>query len=88
MTVTVPVQWESWTAPSERQLQFVLTTGPAECDAAEVEIVETPAAVSVGIRIGSRPDVDGPCGAVLATTVVDVALDTPLAGRRVIDANA
>lgn len=88
MTVTVPVAWESWTAPNERQLQLELNAGPPECDAAEVEVVETPTEVRVSIRVGNRPDVEGPCAAILSASVVDVTLDTPLSGRRVIDPNA
>ncbi len=48
-----PVRWESWTMVSQNELEFLVGSGLAECQAARVHLTELADEVRVGIEVGS-----------------------------------
>lgn len=82
---STPRQWMSWEAIGQNELQFVVNSGSAECEAAQVEIGETADVVRVGIKIGFKPELQNACGGASTLSVVTVALQKPLGSRRVVD---
>ena len=82
-----PVRWESWSMVSQNEVEFVVPSGLAICQAARVHLTELADEVRVGIEVGSKPEQRNPCALIGTTSRVVVKLSAPLGGRRVIDAN-
>ncbi len=82
-----PVRWESWSMVSQNELEFLVGSGLAECQAARVHLTELADEVRVGIEVGYKAEQRNPCALIGATSRVMVKLSAPLGGRRVVDAN-
>jgi len=82
-----PVRWDSWSMVSQNELEFLVGSGLAICQAARVHLTELADEVRVGIEVGSKPEQRNPCALIGTTSRVVVKLSAPLGGRRVIDAN-
>jgi len=82
-----PVRWGSWTIASQNELEFIVPSGLAICQAARVHLTELADEVRVGIEVGSKAEPGPPCEAIETMSRVVVKLSAPLGGRRVIDAN-
>jgi len=83
-----PVRWESWSMVSQNELEFLVGSGLAECQAARVHLTELADEVRVGIEVGYKAEQRNPCALIGATSRVMVKLSAPLGGRRVVDANS
>jgi len=83
-----PVRWDSWTMVSQNELEFLVGSGLAECQAARVHLTELADEVRVGIEVGYKAEQRNPCQAIGTTSRVMVKLSAPLGGRRVVDANS
>ncbi len=82
-----PVRWESWSMVSQNELEFLVGSGLAICQAARVHLTEYADEVRVGIEVGYKAEQRNPCQAIGTTSRVMVKLSAPLGGRRVLDAN-
>lgn len=73
--------------PSTLRVHLVLGAPPCSV-LAEVQVVETPQHVRIGVLEGQKPgaDCDGPVPPLAAPRYVDITLDAPLDGREIIDA--
>jgi len=83
-----PARWESWSMVSQNELEFIVPSGLAECQAARVHLTELADEVRVGIEVGSKAEPGPPCEAIGTMSRVMVRLSAPLGGRRVVDANS
>jgi len=83
-----PVRWESWSMVSQNELEFVVPSGLAICQAARVHLTELADEVRVGIEVGSKAEPGPPCEAIGTMSRVMVKLSAPLGGRRVVDADS
>jgi hypothetical protein len=83
-----PVRWESWSMVSQNELEFLVGSGLAICQAARVHLTELADEVRVGIEVGYKAEQRNPCQAIGTTSRVMVTLSAPLGGRRVTDANS
>jgi len=83
-----PVRWESWSMVSQNELEFLVGSGLAICQAARVHLTELADEVRVGIEVGYKAEQRNPCQAIGTTSRVMVKLSAPLGGRRVTDANS
>jgi len=79
-----PVRWDSWSMVSQNELEFLVGSGLAICQAARVHLTELADEVRVGIEVGSKPEQRNPCALIGTTSRVVVKLSAPLGGRRVI----
>ncbi len=73
---------------SQNELEFIVPSGLAECQAARVHLTELADEVRVGIEVGSKAEPGPPCEAIGTMSRVMVRLSAPLGGRRVVDANS
>ncbi len=73
---------------SQNELEFLVGSGLAECQAAWVHLTELADEVRVGIEVGYKAEQRNPCQAIGTTSRVMVKLSAPLGGRRVVDANS
>jgi len=83
-----PVRWDSWMMVSQNELEFLVGSGLAECQAARVHLTELADEVRVGIEVGYKAEQRNPCALIGTTSRVMVKLSAPLGGRRVVDANS
>ena len=51
-----PVRWESWSMVSQNELEFIVPSGLAICQAARVHLTELADEVRVGIEVGSKAE--------------------------------
>jgi len=51
-----PVRWDSWSMVSQNELEFIVPSGLAECQAARVHLTELADEVRVGIEVGSKAE--------------------------------
>jgi len=58
-----PVRWESWSMVSQNELEFIVPSGLAECQAERVHLTELADEVRVGIEVGSKAEPGPPCEA-------------------------
>lgn len=78
------VPWRSWRAVDDTTLELVVTAGPADCYAAQPEVVETDTEVRVRVRVGRVPEAaDRECPAIALESIVPARLAAPLGARRV-----
>lgn len=83
---SIPVECYRITGDARIEVGFVMPPGP-QCFAVEsVEVVESPDAVSVELRVGGIIDPLGPCPEQELPWSVLVELNTPIEGREVLDA--
>ncbi len=73
---------------SQNELEFIVPSGLAECQAARVHLTELADEVRVGIEVGSKAEPGPPCEAIGTMSRVMVKLSAPLGGRRVVDADS
>jgi len=83
---SIPVECYRVTGNARIEVGFIMPPGP-QCYAVEsVEVVESPDAVSLELRVGGIIDPLGACPEQELTWSVLVELNTPIEGREVFDA--
>lgn len=83
---SIPVECYRVTGRSRIEVGFVMPPGP-ECFAVEsVEVIESPEAVSLELRVGGIIDPLGACPEQELPWSVLVELNSPIEGREVLDA--
>jgi len=68
---------------SQNELEFIVPSGLAECQAARVHLTELADEVRVGIEVGSKAEPGPPCEAIGTMSRVMVKLSAPLGGPAV-----
>ncbi|MFD3748583.1 hypothetical protein [Nocardia sp. NPDC058633] len=82
-----PIPFTSWNRLGDNKIGVTFQTGNPACYAVDATVTETPQAVTIALRSGTRADaVDKMCtmNAVLGT--MEIALNSPLGTREVLDA--
>lgn len=84
-----PVPINRWEQVGEDELLLYVTSGPPECEGAAVDLSEAEDEIRVGVSVGVRASRgEMACAAVAVESVVEVALESPVGDREVVDTNA
>lgn len=84
-----PVRLSDWETVSDDVLRVHFRAGPSECFGASVDVEESDDSIRVNVSVGyleSAASAD--CAAIALDSSVDIHLESPIADRQVIDANA
>jgi len=82
-----PIPFSSWNRLSDNSISVNFQTGNPECYAVDTTVTETPEAVTVALRSGTRADsVNKMCTMNAVFASLAIPLSSPLGTREVLDA--
>ena len=76
------VAWDSWRLTSPDTIEIVFISGPADCEGASTEVIETDQDVTINLTVGSLPGVTE-CRAIAVQSRCVVTLEKELGDRQV-----
>lgn len=76
------VAWDSWRLTSPDTIEIVFISGPADCEGASTEVIETDQDVTINLTVGSLPGVTE-CRAIAVQSRCVVTLEKELGDRQI-----